>query len=94
MQCAKCYEWFSRFQAGRTATDDDPKPGRPSTSTDDTHVERVKSLVRANRRMTIRELADEVNISFGSRKAILTDILGMSRVASIFVPRVLTDEQR
>ena len=26
----------------------DPKPGRPSTSTDDDHVERVHAVIRGN----------------------------------------------
>jgi len=40
---------------------EDPRPGRHSTSTD--HVQRVRVLIRGNRRLTVREVADEVDIS-------------------------------
>ena len=45
---------------------EDPRPGRPSTSTDDDHVERVCAVIRGNRRLTAREVADEVGIGIGS----------------------------
>jgi len=30
----RCYDWFIRFKDGRESVDDDPRSGRPSTSTD------------------------------------------------------------
>ena len=48
------------------ATQQDPRPGRPSTSTDDDHLERFRAVIRGNRRLTVREVANEVGISIGS----------------------------
>ena len=50
--------------------------------------------MRSNRRLTIREMAEELNISFGSCQQILTENLQMRRVAAKFVPRLLTEEQK
>jgi len=44
--------------------------------------------------LTIREIAEDVGISFGSCQAILTEKLNMHRVAAKFVPRVLTEDQK
>jgi len=44
----------------------DPRPGRPSTSATDDHVERVRAVIRGNPRLTVREVADEVGVSIGS----------------------------
>ena len=38
----QCHEWYQRFGSGRTSIEDDPKSGRPSTSMDDDHVEKVQ----------------------------------------------------
>jgi hypothetical protein len=54
----------------------------------------VREKIRADRRLTIREIAEEVNISFGSCQAILTEDLAMRRVAAKFVPRLLSDDQK
>jgi len=72
---------------------EDPRPGRPFTSTDD-HVERVRAVIRGNRRLTVREVADEVRISIGSCHQILTEKFKMRRVSAKFVPRLLTDDQK
>jgi len=73
------------------SVDEDPRPGRLSTYTDDDHVERVPAVIRGNRRLTLREVADEVGISTGSCHQILTENFQMRRVSEKFVPRLLTD---
>ena len=40
-----------------------------------------------NRRITIREVADDVGISVGSCQEIFPDILGLKRVAAKLVPQ-------
>jgi hypothetical protein len=47
-----------------------------------------------DRRVTVRELAEEVGISTGSVHSILTDDLSMRRVSAKFVPKLLTIEQK
>lgn len=89
-----CYYWFRRFKDGRENVNDDPRSGRPSTSTDDAHVSQVNEMVRSNRRLTVREIAEDCIISFGSCQEILTETLGMRRIAAKFVPRLLTQEQK
>jgi len=49
-----------------------PKSGRPSTSMDDDHVEKVLAVIRQNRRLTVREVAEEVGICKSSCHLILT----------------------
>ena len=57
----------------RTSIEDDPKSGRPSTSMDDDHVEKVLVVIRQNRRLTVREVAEEAGICKSSCHLILTD---------------------
>lgn len=44
---SRYHEWF-RFKEGRMSSADNPRSGRPSTSNDDVHVEKVKNLVRSS----------------------------------------------
>ena len=59
----------------------------------DENIEAVKKMSFDNRRITIREVANDVGISFGSCQAILTDVLGMKRAAAKIVPKLLNFEQ-
>src|SRR5215469_6958247 len=88
------FDWFRRFKEGRTSVESDPCSGRPSTSRNEEMIAKVRTIVRNNRRLTVRETADNCGISVGSCDAILTDDLHMKRVCSKFVPRLLTDDQR
>ena len=36
-----------------------PRSGRPSTLTDNAHVTKVNEIVRSNRRLTVREIAED-----------------------------------
>jgi hypothetical protein len=84
MSRTQCFEWYSHFKTGRTSID------RPSTSTDDVHIDAVRHLILQDRRLTIREIAEYVGISSGSCQAIRTEKLNMHRVATKFLPRALT----
>jgi len=44
--------------------------------------------------VTVREVAEEVSISKTVCHEILTENLGMHRIAAKFVPRLLTDDQK
>jgi len=48
------------------------RPGRHSTSTNDDHVEGFRAVIRGNRHLTVREVAEEVGISIGSCHQIFT----------------------
>ena len=72
MSRTQCYEWFKRFEKGRMSVGEEPRPGRPSTSTDDDHVERVRAVIRGKRRLTVREVVNEAGISIGSCHQILS----------------------
>jgi len=73
---------------------EDPRPGRPSTSTNDDSVERVLAVIRGNRRLTVREVAHEVGISIGFCHQIFTENFQMRRFSAKFVPRLLADDQK
>ena len=57
-------------------------------------ITKVRTVVRNNRRLTVRQIADDCEISVSSCDTILTDDLHMKRVCTKFVPRLLTDDQR
>ena len=87
---SKTFEWYSCLKSGRRSFQDDPRTGRPSTS----HTEaRVREIIRADRRLTIREVAEEVRITFGMCQKILTEDLRMKRVTAKFVPRLITEQK-
>ena len=94
LSCTQCHEWYQHFQSVRTSIEDDPKPGWPSTSMDDDHVEKVLAVICQNHRLTVREVAEEVGIGKSSCSLILTDKLKMRCVATKFVPHLLTCTKR
>ena len=82
-----------RYKEGREVVNDDPRPGRSNTSTIDENIEAVKKMILDNRRVSIREVADDVGISFGSCQANFTDVLGMKPAAAKIVPKLQNFEQ-
>jgi len=87
------YGWWKCFREGRTSVDDDPRSGRPSMSKTD-NVAKVREVIHSNRRLTVREVAEEVSISKTVCHEILIENLGIHCIAAKFVPRLLTDHQK
>jgi len=88
------FEWYSHFKNGRRSFEDDPHPGRPSTAHTEETMAHVREIIRADRCLTIREVAEDVGIAFGTCQKILTEDLQMRRVSAKFVPHLLTAEQK
>ena len=87
------FEWHRRFREGRVAIEDDERSRRPATSVNDEHIDRIRTLVRENRRLTVDQLAELTGISHGSCHTNLHEALNMHRVCQHTVPRNLTAEQ-
>jgi len=53
-------EWYNRFKDGRTSVESDARSCRPSISRNDQLIDQVRTLVKQDRRVTVRELAEQV----------------------------------
>ena len=62
--------WYKKLKEGREDVNDNARPGRASSSTTDKNIETVKKMILDHRRITIKEIADDLGISFGSCQAI------------------------
>ena len=81
------------FSEGREDVNDEERAGRPSTSTTDKNIDEVKKML-VNRRISVREAAEDLIISIGSCHSICTNDLGMIRFAEKFVPKLLNFDQK
>ncbi|UYV63819.1 K02A2.6-like, partial [Cordylochernes scorpioides] len=88
------YRWYKMFSEGREDVNDEERAGRPSTSTTDEKINEVEKMIFANRRITVREVAEDLNISIGSCHSIFIKDLGMRLVAAKFVPKLLNCDQK
>jgi len=66
------YKWFERFRNICELGEDEERSGRPSTSKTQENVEPVSEMIRSNRRLTIGEISEDLNISYRSVQNILT----------------------
>ncbi|UYV70384.1 hypothetical protein LAZ67_7002802 [Cordylochernes scorpioides] len=55
---------------------------------------KIKSLIKENPRITIRELSEDLDISFGTCQTIMKNDLHLKRSPAKFVPHFLTNEQK
>ena len=64
--------WYNRFKQGREDVNNDARTGRLSMSTPEENFEAVKKLILDNHRITAREAADNMGLSFGSLRMFYT----------------------
>jgi hypothetical protein len=56
------YEWIEKYKNGRTSFTHEGGVGRPSTTTTDDNIERVQDMVLLDRRLTIDEVENRLQI--------------------------------
>ena len=86
------FRWHERFRSDRESVEDDERSGRPSTAKTDEN--KIKGWMTVSRKLTIREIAEELNIAYGSAQDILVNDLGLRRVAARLVPKDLNFMQK
>jgi hypothetical protein len=61
---------MERFQSDRTSVVDEDRSGRPTTSQTTEYAKRMNFLVQKDRRITVTDIADKLDISCGSAYSI------------------------
>ena len=94
MKKTAVYKWVKRFSEGRESVTDEERSGRPETSRPEENIATIRQIVRENRRLTVRSVAEQVNIDKETVRKILTEDLDMRKVCAKMVPKELTKEQK
>jgi hypothetical protein len=63
---AQVFQWHARFKTSRTSVDDDECTGRPTSCTI------PETVARIDQRRTIRDIAEEVEVGYGTCQQVLT----------------------
>ncbi|GFW47962.1 protein GVQW3 [Trichonephila clavipes] len=79
----RVFEWCKRFSEGRESTEDDQRPGRPITVSTPETVTKINQIVRADRRMSIRMIAEAINTDKETARKILHEKLHMPKVQQV-----------
>ncbi len=88
----RAFDWFKQFKEGRESVKDQRGGGCPKFQRTEEKIKAVERLVKADARVTVREIAEDTCLSVGTVYTILTKDLGLSRVCARWVPRLLTEE--
>jgi hypothetical protein len=90
----RVFSWAKSFRERRDRSENEPHARRPRTPVNPGNVLKIGELMRANRRITVLELSQEVGISVGSAEEILHNELKVSKVSAMWVPRLLSPEHK
>ena len=88
------FKWHKAFKEGWENVEDDPRSGRPVSSTNDQNVEVVRAVMAKDRQLSVRMIAEETVLDKNAVHRILTDHLHMGKICAKLVPKNLSVEQK
>ena len=74
------FKWQKVFKEGWENVEDDPRSGRPISSTNDQNVEVVRAVMAKDHRLSVRMTAEETGLDKNAVHRILTDHLHMRKI--------------
>ena len=87
-------KWVAEFKDPERGFEDAPRSGRPSTAVSNENIQAVERLVMRDRQISVRRVADQLGVSKTIVCEILNNYLGMKKVYTKWVPKLLTPLQR
>ena len=87
-------DWYVEFKRGHTNTDGAERSSHSKSAVVLKNITKVHKIVLGDRKLKLREIADTLKISEGSVFTILHESLGMRKLFSKWVPRLLTPVQK
>ncbi|XP_007939112.2 protein GVQW3 [Orycteropus afer afer] len=94
MSRARVFDWHKRFKEGREDVRDDARSGRPVTHRTDENIQKVKDLVCSNRHLTVRMMAEELNLDKETVRLILKENLNMRKVSAKVLSGILKNDSK
>lgn len=91
---AQVFRWHKTFKEGREDVEDEQRSGRPSTAHTLDNVAKVRAALNTDRRLSVRLIADKVELPKSIVHEIITTELQMRKICAKLVPKVLTDDQK
>jgi len=88
------FRWHRAFKEGRENFEDDPRSGRPMSSSNDQNVEVVRAVMAKDCRLGVRMTAEETGLDKSAVHRILTDHLHVRKICAKLVPKNLSLEQK
>ena len=81
--------WVAQFKHGDFSTCDAPRPGRPKTVTTPDIIDQIHELILEHRRISIKSIAEQLDISREQVGSIIHVDLGMRKLSAKWVPKCL-----
>jgi len=88
------FRQYSHFRDRRELVEDDERGGHPKSTRTDVNIAAVADLVKSDRQIASRMMAESLNVPETVVLCILKEDLGKRKLCARFVPHSLTPEQR
>ncbi len=89
--------WVKQFEEGRTDVNNAERTGRPADTMTIENIQQPRDLLEEDRRMTVVELFSHLQVADCARTSvykIVHHILSFRKLASRWVPRLLTEDHK
>ena len=73
---------------------DERRSGQPKMQRTVANVVRVRTLVRSDRRVSVRVIAEELKMNSETVRQIVKEELGKRKISAKMLPRILTHDQK
>jgi len=88
------FKWHKTLKQGREDVEDDPRSGRPISSTNNQNVEVVRTVMAKDHRLSVRMITEETGLDKNAVHRILTEDLHMRKICAKLAPKKLSVEQK
>jgi len=83
------YKRVKIFSEGRKSVTEEERSGQTATSRTKENIAKIHQIVREYHRLTVRSIAEQMNIDRETVRKILTEDLDMRKVCAKMVPKKL-----